>query len=116
MTAIEFGTRFDDTLMVVFGSMLFHHLARRWLLLSRRRTIEKDGGTDSVEHAARIREATRQSKQLLQTIVWTLVILWLCLIWVDMLPAIQFLRNFELWPTKETISTVIDGAGRLRQI
>lgn len=112
-TATQLGERLLATTWFLLGLVVLHELAVQWLVVSRRRlAIEElerqraaviEAGTSeegpTVIEAASIdiTTATKQANRFLRALIVFAFIAGIWIIWVDVLPALGILRNYELW-------------------
>ena len=132
-TAIQLAWRMQSTLGLILLLILLHSLARRWLLVARRRLAMEQARqrraalSESKEAAnaggelpavelvqADLSVVNVQTRKLLQSVVTLALGAGLYLIWVDVLPALGILNQRELWSV-ESIETLIDAKGAAQQ-
>ncbi len=125
-TAQRFAAHFNSTVWSAIILLLIYFLAKRWLVLNRRKLMLAKA-RQRLEDAAK-RESTgigsgspiavetqevdltainEQTKRLLTSGVVAAGLLLAYFIWSDILPAVTFLENFKLWPVDETTNITL---------
>lgn len=124
-TATELLLRLKLTLGLAFLLSLVDALARRALVIARRRlarkqreertepiVVSQERGITAEEELLDLGAIDSQSRQLLKTAVFVAALLGAWAIWVDVLPALGVFREVELWSVQEKVVVeVSDGAG-----
>ncbi len=123
-TAQRFAAHFNSTLWSAVVLLLVYFLAKRWLVLNRRKLmiakarqrLEDAAKRDAVGSGSPLAVETQevdltaineQTKRLLTSGVVAVGLLMLYVIWSDILPAITFLDNFKLWPVDENTNITL---------
>jgi potassium efflux system protein len=114
-TALQLVWRLEATSALLLALLLTHALLLRLLIVVRRRlaieqarqrraalTESRDGGNDCAEPASELERldlavVSAQTRHLLQSAIVCAGMLGICAVWVDVLPALKKLNQFELW-------------------
>lgn len=130
-TAVQLAWRMQSTLGLILLLILVHALARRWLLVARRRLAmeqarqrraalleSKDAASadiPAIEHEqADLSVVNAQTRKLLHSVITLALGAGLYLIWVDVLPALGILNQRELWSVT-VIDSLVDAQGATQQ-
>jgi potassium efflux system protein len=121
-TALQLVWRLEATLALLLGLLLTHSLLLRLLMVVRRRlAIEqarqrraalvesRDAGADAVEgdfERLDLAVVSQQTRHLLQSAVVCAAMLGMCAVWIDVLPALKKLNQYELWQVSATAITL----------
>lgn len=128
-TAVQLAWRMQATLGLILLLILFHALARRWLLVARRRLAMEqarkrraalsesiEAGSSGADMAppeleqADLSVINLQTRKLLQSVVTLALFVGLYVIWVEVLPALRILNQREMWSV-DVVETVMDADG-----
>lgn len=125
-SARQLSVSFYESIWVVVASIVFHGLAKRWLLISRRRMALEEmrakaaareqsealgvaaaGGVELVEiNQLGVSEINEQTRRLIDALLFVGVLAGLWWIWAPVLPALGFLEQVTLWEIKAEDGTV----------
>lgn len=133
-TAVQLAWRMQSTLGLILLLILLHALARRWLLVARRRLAMEQARqrraalSESLENAGSSGDPTPaeldqadlsvvnlQTRKLLQSAITLALGVGLYLIWIDVLPALGILNQREMWSVTAT-DTTVDADGLSQKI
>ena len=125
-TALRLSVRLWWTMALLIGIGLVRTLVVRWLLLVRRRLAIRqarqrraalsEGKSDEPENEgdkADLAKLDFQTYRLVQIVAGVLVILGLWAVWVDELPALNVIKQVELWGTTQTIRETMTDANEV---
>ncbi len=117
-TAVQLNWRFISTVWLVFGLIILNSLVQRWILLTHRTIAIQEARRKHAAKQASLEESAsgenppelkfdeseldiaainEQTKKLIRSFLALGFILGLWFVWVDMLPALDFLDRVELW-------------------
>jgi potassium efflux system protein len=115
-TAIELASAVVKTLILTLALVLLHAMAVRWVFFTQRQlaiqearrkkaeqTAQQDEGAAAApdvlldESALNLGKIGEQTRQLLGSFAWLGVIVIFWFSWADLLPALTFLQDVELW-------------------
>jgi potassium efflux system protein len=128
-TALELLGRLKDTTGLLLGLLLVHAIARRAIVVARRRMRRQRTrdqadvtATTATGAAKTVFESTpldadvvdTHSRRLLRAFVSLAGLLGAWFIWVDVLPALKMLREVELW--SHVVTVIGDADGKTAQI
>jgi potassium efflux system protein len=125
-SARQLAVSFYESIWIVVGSTVFHGLAKRWLLISRRRMALEEmrakaaareqaealgvaaaSGVELVEvNQLGVSEINEQTRRLIDALLFVGVLVGLWWIWSPVLPALGFLEQITLWELKAEDGTV----------
>jgi potassium efflux system protein len=120
-TALRLTGRFYMTIALILTIILASRLVLRWLLLTRRRLAmeqarkrraavkaraseDGEGDTAAAEEPLDLTIVDMQTQRLLRSVMVFFLILGVWYVWVDELPAINILKNVELWSSTEIVA------------
>ncbi len=133
-TALILWTRLLSTIALVLVMLLIHGLVVRWMLLSQRalaisrareahRTraaqavaTAADGPEIPIDHAADLARVDQQTETVVRVIVQLTAVLGLWFLWVDVLPALGILEQFELWDEQVRVTQVVTNADGVEEL
>ncbi len=125
-TALRLSVRYHFTLVVLFGVIAIYFACLRWSHLARVRMAREQGRAQALrppgeaapepsEPQIDLVQADQQTARLLRSGALLAALLGAALIWADVLPAADLLREVELWhATRSVVVEVTDAAGQLR--
>ena len=130
-----------QTVLLAIGLVIASALLSRWILVVRRRlAIERlrerrssdqagtsDGNAaaiadiplEPVEQEVDLSLVTDQTRRLVNSLLFVIGLLVIWWIWVEVLPALEFLDRIPLWPTSTTVTetiTMSDGSTAIRNL
>lgn len=113
-SALELQQKLVYTLRLVFITVLFHELAQRWLMVTKRQlilrnakqkrkqveqaaTTAQEGSIPAEETLLDISKINQQSNKLLTTVIALMLLIGCWMIWSDILSAFSVFDRFVLW-------------------
>lgn len=114
-SAIQLAVQLYWTLWLVLGLTVTGGTLRRWVTLSRRRLLLAQARQRASEAERRegvpidlavestsldLSEINAQTLRLINTLMTVMTVVGLYYMWAAVLPAVQFLDSFELWPSE----------------
>ncbi len=121
-TALHLSVRYHLTLVALFGVIAVYFASLRWSHLARIRMAREqalrapgEAAREPSEPQIDLVQADQQAARLLRSGALLAALLGAALIWADVLPAADLLREVELWhATRSVVVEVTDAAGQLR--